>query len=127
MLDMARKGRLVNMGTGDKKTNPIFEGDLAKICVDAIRQTNAEIEAGGENLYTRRQLNNIVLQAVAPGKKLRSVPMGMVKLMLPVMKLANRNLYDKLAFFTAMMEKDTIAPQVGPTRFEDYIAAKAKE
>ena len=42
--DLAKKGRLVTMGKGDKLTNPIYEGDLAKVCVEAIHQTNAVIE-----------------------------------------------------------------------------------
>lgn len=125
MIGMAEKGRLLNIGKGDKKTNPIFEGDLAKIVVDSIRQPNSTIEAGGKTVYTRRQLNEIIQNQVDSGKKIRSVPPGILKITLPLMRLFDRNAYDKFAFFTAVMQHDTIAPQVGPTRFEDYIRIKA--
>ena len=111
----------MNMGSGDKKTNPIYEGDLAKICVDAIRETNIEIEAGGKHIYTRKQLLDIIQQEVAPRHKVRSVPMGVIKTFLPMVKLFNRNMYDKLAFFTTVMQVDTIAPQLGTLSFESYI------
>ena len=57
MIEMAKKGQLINIGLGDKKTNPIYEGDLAKITVDSINEPNSTIEAGGKTIYTRRQLN----------------------------------------------------------------------
>jgi uncharacterized protein YbjT (DUF2867 family) len=38
MVEMAKRGRLINIGKGDKKTNPIYEADLAKECVDAIKE-----------------------------------------------------------------------------------------
>lgn len=60
MIEMAKKGQLVNIGEGDKKTNPIYEGDLAKITVDASNKQNSIIEAGGKTIYTRKQLNEIV-------------------------------------------------------------------
>lgn len=121
MIPMARKGVLMTMGTGDKRTNPIYEGDLARICVEAIRQSRVEIEAGGQEVLTRHQINETIQRVVAPSKKVRSVPMGMTKAFLPVLKFLDRNTYDKMAFFVRVMEEDTLAPQVGTTRLEDYI------
>jgi len=48
MMDMAQKGNLMNLGLGDKKTNPIYQGDLAKIVVNSIKQNKTIIEAGGK-------------------------------------------------------------------------------
>lgn len=124
VIDMARKGQLVNMGAGDKKTNPIYEGDLAQVCVNAIQQTNAVIEAGGKEVYTRRQINEIIQQAVAPNKKVRTVPIGLIKFFLPVAKLIDRNLYDKLSFFAEVMQHDTIAPAVGKMTLNEYLKLK---
>lgn len=79
LIDMAKKGRLVTMGKGDKLTNPIYEGDLAKICVEGINQSNVIIEAGGKQLLSRKQINETIQSIIAPRKKLRSVPIGMIK------------------------------------------------
>jgi len=121
LIDMAKAGRLVNIGAGDKRTNPIYEGDLANICVDCINKHNAVIEAGGKTIYTRRQLNEIIQQRVKPAKKLRTVPAGMVTLMLPLVSVVNKNMYDKLAFFAAVLRHDTIAPLIGEMAFENYV------
>jgi len=126
LIDMAKKGKLMNVGSGDKKTNPIYEGDLARICVDAIKEDRKTIEAGGKHVYTRAQLNEIIQKEVAPGKKIRSVPLGLVKFSLPFMKWVDRNTYDKFAFYTEVLQHDLIAPQKGEMRFEEYVKIKAK-
>jgi len=124
MIDMAKKGQLINVGKGDKKTNPIYEGDLAKIAVDAINKQNNIIEAGGKNIYTRKQLNEIVQNEIDGQKKIRTVPIGLFKIFLPIIKLFSKNTYDKFAFFIEVMQHDTIAPQVGTKTFEDYVKQK---
>ena len=124
MIEMSKKGQLVNIGKGDKKTNPIYEGDLAKITVDAISKQNSISEAGGQTIYTRRQLNEIVQKEVDNRKKIRTIPLGLFKATLPLIKLFNKNTYDKFAFFVEVMQHDTIAPQLGTMNFEDYVKLK---
>ncbi len=125
MMDMARKGQLVNIGIGDKTTNPIYEGDLAKACVDAIRSENLIQEIGGGTIYTRKQLYEIIQNEVAPSKSIINIPLGLFKFMLPFIKIYSKNMYDKFAFFTAVVQEDTIAPQVGKMNFEEYVRTKS--
>jgi uncharacterized protein YbjT (DUF2867 family) len=125
VIKLAKKGQLVNIGTGEKRTNPIYEGDLAKICVNSIWQENSIIEAGGKTIFTRKQLNQIIQHEVNPNKKLRTVPLGLFKIALPMIKLFDKNSYDKFAFFAEILRHDTIAPQIGETEFEPYIKDKA--
>lgn len=127
VIEMAKKGQLVNIGKGDKKTNPIYEGDLAKVVVDSIHQTNSTIEAGGKTIYTRKQLNQIVQDEIEKNKTLRTIPIGLFKWALPVIKMVSKNTYDKFAFFLAVMQQDTIAPQIGEMTFERYVKLKVKE
>jgi uncharacterized protein YbjT (DUF2867 family) len=127
MIPMAQKGMLFTMGKGDKLTNPIAEADLAKICVGAINRPFAIIEAGGKEVLSRHQINEIVQSIAAPHKAVKKIPLGLVKGMLPLLKLASRNLYDKMAFFTAVMQDDTLAPRVGETGLSTYLAAHVKE
>jgi uncharacterized protein YbjT (DUF2867 family) len=124
LIPMARKGQLATLGKGDKKTNPIYEGDLARVVADSINLTNVEIEAGGKNIYTRKQINQIIQNAVNPNKKVATVPFTLVNIMLPVIKLLDRNLYDKLAFYAAVVQHDAIAPAIGEMSLEEYIQMK---
>jgi uncharacterized protein YbjT (DUF2867 family) len=121
VITMAKKGQLINLGDGLKRTNPIYEGDLAKVCVDAIRSENTVIEAGGKKIYTRKQLNELILAAVRPGKKLKNVPVFLVTAGLPIIKLISKNVYDKFAFFIEVLQHDIVAPQVGDMSFEEYL------
>jgi uncharacterized protein YbjT (DUF2867 family) len=126
VIKMSRKGQLMNIGKGDKRTNPIHETDLAKVCVDSIRDTNTTVEAGGPEVYTRKQINEIIQSKVNPSKKLMGVPAVFVKLSLPMIRLFNKNIYDKMAFYTAVLEHDVLAPKMGKLKLEDYIEAKVK-
>lgn len=124
MIEMAKKGQLINIGKGDKRTNPIYEGDLAKITVEAINKQNSIFEAGGKIIYTRKQLNEIVQNEVNSRKKIRTVSLLLVKAALPIIKIFSKNTFDKFAFFIEVMQHDTIAPQVGTMAFEDYVKHK---
>lgn len=125
LLPMAEKGMLVNMGKGDKKTNPIYEGDLAKIIVASIDHANGEVEAGGIKVYTRRELNEVIQRQVNSRKKLRTVPLAVVMAAKPLVRLFSKNMYDKLAFILEVFREDTIAPRLGETSFEAYIEQHA--
>jgi uncharacterized protein YbjT (DUF2867 family) len=124
LIQLAKKGHLMNIGKGDKRTNPIFEGDLAIVCVNSIMETNKIIEAGGKNIYTRKQLNEIIQHIVNPHKKIKHVPIGIINFFLPLMKLINKNTFDKFAFFIEVMQHDVIAAEIGEMKFEDYIKMK---
>lgn len=121
LVPMAQKGRLVHMGKGDKRTNPISEKDLARICVDGIRSSNTIIEAGGKEILTRKEINETIQRIIAPGKTIRTIPFGLVKMMLPVVKIFSRNMFDKMSFYTAVLQNDELAPQMGQTRLEEYL------
>lgn len=126
MIPMARKGLLVQFGKGDRTTNPIHEADVARIAVAAIGGPTSVIEAGGPRTYTRRELADILQSAIAPKHTVKSVPMGLVKGFLPILKVLDRNTYDKLAFITTVMEVDTVAPALGERLFEDYVNRKRR-
>lgn len=126
MIDLAKKGQLFNIGKGNKKTNPVYEVDLANECVSSIKNENVTKEIGGKTIYTRRQLNEIIQKEVCPAKKTKNIPLWIFKFLLPILKVFKKNMYDKFAFFTAVMQEDTIAPKVGEMKFEDYIKLKNK-
>lgn len=126
LVEMAKKGQLFTIGKGDKKTNPIYEVDLANECVSSIKDRDVTKEIGGKTIYTRRQLNEIIQNEICPAKKTKTVPLWLFKFSLPILKIVKKNMYDKFAFFTAVLQEDTIAPQVGQMKFEDYIKMKNK-
>ena len=121
LVSMANKGQLSTIGSGQSRTNPIAEHDLAAVCVDSILQKNATIEVGGKTTYTRGEINEIIQKHSAPNKKVYKMPLFILKIMLPIIKIINKNMYDKFAFFAAVTQKDCIAPQIGNTNLEMYL------
>ena len=125
VVEMARKGRLANLGKGDKRTNPIYEGDLAVVCVNAINCPRSEIEAGGKEILTRKQINEIIQHHVNPSKKIPTVPTWVMKAILPLIRIVNKNLYDKFSFFVEVVQHDVVAPSVGELTLKEYLAIKS--
>lgn len=126
LIHLSRKGRLVNIGKGNRMTNPIYEGDLAVICVNQINQDNQIVEAGGNNIYTRRQINEIIQQVSGAKYKLKTVPRWSIQLLLPLLKITNKNTFDKISFFAEVIQQDMVAPQKGVMSLEEYLQLNVK-
>ncbi len=120
LAKMARGGWLFTIGSGEHRTNPISEYDLAKVCADVVGQPNTVIAAGGQRIYTRHEINEVIQKLTTPNKKVRRIPFWLMRSALPFWKILNRNMYDKLAFFAAVMEHDLLAPQTGAISLEEY-------
>ncbi len=125
MITLARKGMLTTIGPGTHTTNPIYEGDLARVGIDSIGLSNVVIDAGGQQIYTRHELNEIVQKIVEPKKRIKHIPAGLIKSILPLVRVFDRNSFDKMSFFLEVMEEDVLAPRIGMMKFEDYISARA--
>ena len=124
LIEMAKNGKLITIGKGDKVTNPIYEGDLADICVESIKVKNATVAAGGKMLYTRSHINEIIQHHINSDKKVKTVPMSLMKITVPFIRLINKNTYDKFAFYLEVMKHDTAAPKLGNTTLEQYLSEK---
>ncbi|MFD2515450.1 SDR family oxidoreductase [Pontibacter locisalis] len=120
VVAMARKRQIGIMGSGSPLTNPIYEGDLAKVAVEQIGAPSREIPLGGQTTYSRHDLVRIACQVAKHKGKVLSVPFAVVDTILPLVKLLNRNLFDKLAFLIAVSKVDCVAPQVGNLTLEEY-------
>ena len=120
LLERGQQQRLVYLGSGAQRTNPIWEGDLARICVDALPGTAKVIEAGGEEVYTRKELVRKV-GLVAGGRAPRSRSFLVARAMMLMAGFANRNRYHQLAFQTAVAAQDLIAPRRGTFQLERYL------
>ncbi|MDX5482820.1 MAG: NAD(P)H-binding protein [Hymenobacteraceae bacterium] len=120
VVAMARKGRIGSLGKGYQLTNPIYEGDVAKVAVAAIGRPSRIIPLGGKHVYSRLQLIKIACRAAGYEGSIPKVPPSLVETLLPLVKLFNRNLHDKLAFMVAVSKQDCIAPKVGDMSLEEY-------
>lgn len=119
ILLMAKKGQVITVGNGDKKTNPIHQVDLAKVCVDNIINGKNHVEAGGPKIYTRNEIAELACEAVGNAKNV-NIPEWLAELGLPLVKVWDKTFYDKLSFFKEVLTEDAIAPQFGQHLLEGY-------
>lgn len=112
-LKMARKGRVYLVGDGSHRINPIHGAELAETCVDAVDGTEAEIDVGGPEIMTHREIAALALGTLGKPAKISSIPLWLMRLLVSVTKVANRHEGELLAFLTTAMSTDGVAPTTG--------------
>lgn len=118
--EMARKGRVYLVGSGNSRVNPIHGADLAEICADALKKDVREIDAGGPEILTYRQIAALAFRAVGKPVRITAVPVCAVRVLNRLVKVFDRHRADLLAFFAAAMTGGTVAPATGSRRLGAY-------
>lgn len=123
---MAKKGRVYLIGPGTNRCNPIHGADLAKTCVDAIDGKHREINVGGPQAMTYREIAEIAFQSLGRKARISSVPAWLMKSVVVVTRIFNRHQGELLAFFTYAMTHDVVAPATGTYTLGDYYQSLEK-
>jgi uncharacterized protein YbjT (DUF2867 family) len=120
IFDMARKGRVWLIGSGKNRGNPIHGADLAKVCVDVLEGTQREIDVGGPEILTYREIAELAFESLRKPARITGVPVWGMKLVVAATKLCSRHQGELLAFFATAMTSDVVAPAVGVHRLKDH-------
>lgn len=125
MVKMAQRGRGIVIGTGEVRTNPIHEADLARVCADALAGGAREVPVGGPEALTRAEIVYAAFRALGRPPKLTRVPPGFFRAAAVVAKPLNPRLAALLAFGAEVSQVDCVAPAHGTRRLEDYFRTLA--
>lgn len=126
LLKMAREGAVITIGTGEHKTNPIHHEDLAQLAVEHLDAGPDLREVGGPDVFTRWQIGEMVCKAMdCPGHV--RVPDLAAGLGVPLVRLYDRNFFDKLAFFKEVLTRDAVAPPCGTHRLQSFVEEAARD
>jgi uncharacterized protein YbjT (DUF2867 family) len=122
-LPMARRGWLVDVGDGRRRTNPIDERDLAAIVVEAALGKAKEVAAGGPEVMTRADILETVAAAVAP-TRVRTVraPVWLARAGSFALRLVHPRMGQLGEFATHLARHDVVAPALGTSRLAEYFA-----
>jgi len=120
LIIMGKQGLLLTPGDGSPLTNPIHQHDLAQYCMEHLQDPNAVLEVGGPETHTRREVAELICE-MARCRFNINVPTFFIRPGLLLVRLFNRNLYDKLSFFTYITTHNMVAPAYGNQRFKDYL------
>jgi uncharacterized protein YbjT (DUF2867 family) len=120
VFEMAREGRVWLIGSGKSRVNPIHGADLAVSCVDAIEAERREIDVGGPETMTWREIATLALQAQDKPVKITSIPIWIMQLVIFGTRLFSRHSAELLAFFTTVTTRDVVAPLTGSHTLEAH-------
>ncbi|MFC1888255.1 SDR family oxidoreductase [Thermodesulfobacteriota bacterium] len=112
-FEMAGKGRVYLFGPGNNEINPIHGADLAVTCVDAMEGQRQEIDVGGPEVLTLREIAALALETQAKPARITCIPLWLTRLIVAVTRFFNRHLGELLAFLTTATTIDGVAPRTG--------------
>lgn len=119
-FEMARKGRVWLIGSGENRVNPIHGADLAAACADAIEGDATEIDVGGPQTKTWNEVAALAFEVLEKPAKVSRVPEWLMWTAIRLTKLFNRHQGDLLAFFTTMSTTDVVAPSTGTHTLDEH-------
>ena len=125
VLKMAQRGRVYLLGHGHNRINPIHGADLADVCVDALAASRREIDVGGPEILTHREIAELAFQVLDRPKRITAVPVWVMKAAVATTKLFNRRQGALLAFFLTAMTSDAVAPPTGTHALGAYFKVRA--
>jgi len=120
VLDMAKRGRVLLVGQGENRFNPIHGRDLAEVCVDAIEADADVLEAGGPEVLTQRDVAALAFDVVGKPVKLLVVPLWLARGLARGIGGLNRQFGDLAEFIVTAGEVDAVAPARGKTQLRGY-------
>ena len=119
-FDMARKGRVYLFGPGNNRINPIHGADLAVCCVDVLEGEMQEIDIGGPEVLTYREIAKLALEVQGKRVKITSVPGCLMRFIIAVTKIFNKRQGELLAFLTTAMTSEVVAPATGTHTLKEH-------
>ncbi len=120
LLDMAKRGRALLVGSGNNRFTPIHGRDLADVCVDAAAGSDREVEAGGPETMTQREAAALAFDVAGKPVKMTVIPLWLAKGLARTIGLLNTQFGDLAEFIVTAGEVDAVAPTRGRTTLRSY-------
>lgn len=126
-LAMAQRGRAYLFGDGSKRINPIHGADLAEVCVDALEGSEKQIDVGGPEVFTYREIAQLAFETLDKPAKITPVSKGLVAVLVKAMRrFTSVKTYGPIEFMSAVMTMDVLGEPRGKRRLGDHFCNLAK-
>jgi uncharacterized protein YbjT (DUF2867 family) len=120
-LAMARKGRVYVFGNGGFRINPIDGADVAAAAADALTTDTDEVELGGPDVLTHKQIAQKAFHALDATPHITRIPAGLLKSGLAIMRrLTPLRIYGVIEFPLTVLTHDVLSPPTGQRHLTDY-------
>jgi uncharacterized protein YbjT (DUF2867 family) len=128
IFDQARRGRVIQVGDGATRMNPIHPNDLADAVIHSIEDPatrTTTVEVGGPEVYSYAEIAQMAFRALGkPPHTLRIAP-GLVDGVSALVRPFNPTAAGFLRFFRTVMTTDMVAPPTGHIHLADFYAQLA--
>jgi uncharacterized protein YbjT (DUF2867 family) len=116
----AKKGFMFWVGDGYQRQNPIHGADLAKVCVDAVEGKDLEVEVGGPEVFTYREMVDLACEIAGTKPAMLPLPFWLADGLVSVVGLFNPDVRDVALFATTLSKMDIVSPKYGTHRLRDF-------
>ena len=127
VLDMAKRGRVLLVGDGTNRFNPIHGADLAAVCVDAAEGEERVVEAGGPDILSQREVAELAFDVVGKPAKVTIIPLWLAYGLARFIGVLNRQFGDLAQFIVTAGEVDGVGPARGKTTLRSYFEELADQ
>ncbi|MCZ2156965.1 MAG: NAD(P)H-binding protein [Bryobacterales bacterium] len=121
LIAAARERSSSLVGHSDYRTNPIHPEDAAQICFDHLNSGPQIVEAGGPDIFTRRELSELIYGYAGTTPKAYRTPYFLKRLSAVFTRPFNPRLASLREFAFRTARTDVIAPRMGTRRFASYL------
>lgn len=125
-LEMARGGAVYLFGDGQTRINPIAGRDVAVAGAKALAGHTEELVVGGPDVLSWNEIARLALTARSKRPRIRHVPSGLARTMLPLIRLGSRKAATTADFILRVCSADLLAPAVGRFRLVDDFRAEVE-
>ena len=121
---MAAKGKVIILGTGDIKTNPLHPHDFANCIAENLGRSNEIIEIGGPEVYTYKELGLLAFEGLNKKPKIKYKSIAGFKCFLRIAKVCMPKLYPVFIFSLWCMTNDMVAQKTGVMKISHELTKK---
>lgn len=127
IFDMAARGRVWLVGSGETALNPIHAEDLAERIVDTFSASTPEaFDIGGPDRLTQIEIGRLAFSALGRPERFGHVPPALMRFAASVLRPLNANASAFVELFASLGENDAVAPSFGRRRLGEQMQVWAR-
>jgi len=120
-LSMARYGRVYLFGDGSNRINPIHGADLAEVCADALESREQQLDVGGPEVFTYREIAELAFDVLEKPKKITCLPKKLIAAAVGALRwVAPVKTYGPIQLLATVMTMDVVGETYGQRRLVDH-------
>lgn len=120
IFGMAAKGRVLQIGEGTQKMNPIHGADLAAFMVDHMEGPAAVYQVGGPEIFQAKDIPQLAFEVLGSTPKTHVIPFRVAAGAIKVISRLQPAFKDTGAFILSTMSSDAVGEKTGTRTLGNY-------